>query len=140
MITVEHPRYGRVEVKPLPVLWGLIKALSPGSTHGAHNTIMFDDLRRNFLMNPSCGLRIEACRNMPLIRSTDRELLHLTRYLTSILALPSFHGLDHREWRRYLADAVGYRGALEDHRARRKAEEDAAGGAGGAGASSSTGS
>lgn len=120
MITVEHPTRGRVEVKPLPVLWGMY----PAAGHGPHSTIMFDDLRRNFLMNPSCGLRIEACRNMPAIRGSDRELLHLSKYLLALAALPSFEGVDHREWRHYLADKCGYRAALEDDRARRKAEKE----------------
>jgi ubiquitin-like domain-containing CTD phosphatase 1 len=59
MITVDHPAYGRVDVKPLPVLWGLMRAAG-GPAHGPHNTIMFDDLRRNFLANPTSGLRITA--------------------------------------------------------------------------------
>ena len=70
MISVVHASYGAgpVDIKPLPVLWGQ----HPEHAH-AGNTIMFDDLRRNFLANPANGLRIEACRDMPAIRHTDRE-------------------------------------------------------------------
>ena len=34
------------------------------------NTIMFDDIRRNFVMNPQNGLKIKAFRQAPLNRMT----------------------------------------------------------------------
>lgn len=49
MITVHCPKRGVVEVKPLLVVWGKYKQYS------SKNTIMFDDIRRNFLMNPKSG-------------------------------------------------------------------------------------
>ncbi|CAG2173440.1 unnamed protein product, partial [Oppiella nova] len=52
MISVHTQRYGLVDVKPLGVIWGKFKEYS------AKNTIMFDDIRKNFLMNPQNGLRI----------------------------------------------------------------------------------
>ena len=50
MITVHSEKYGLVQVKPLPVIWGseIFK-----NTYHAKNTIMIDDIRRNFLMNPA---------------------------------------------------------------------------------------
>jgi len=140
MITVDAPHYGRVKIKPLGVLWGLARALGVDS-FGSHNTIMLDDLRRNFLLNPANGLRIEACRNMPAIRHTDRELLHLSKYLEVIVGLPTFGGLEHRNWRRHLADLYGYRDALLDHREARRQADAAKGGDGsGGGAAGSSGS
>ena len=41
-----------LQVKPLGVIWGKYPQW------GKHNTIMFDDLRRNFLMNPKNGLKV----------------------------------------------------------------------------------
>jgi uncharacterized membrane protein YgcG len=81
-------------------------------------------------------LLLYRSRNMPAIRATDRELLHLSRYLLALAALPSFAGVDHRDWRRYLADAHGYREALEDYRRRHGAD----GGGGGSGSGSGGGS
>jgi ubiquitin-like domain-containing CTD phosphatase 1 len=124
MVPVDHPRYGRVNVKPLPVLWRLWEGeCSPSST------IMLDDLRRNFLLNPRHGLRIKACRDLRNTRASDRELLHLSEYLEAIARLPvaEWPGLEHSEWRRFLADR-GYRAALEDDRAQRRAEEGGGGG------------
>lgn len=80
---------------------------SPSQFYRPGNTIMFDDLRRNFLMNPDNGLRIRACRELPLNRHADDELLHLTKYLEHIAELDDeeFAKLDHREWRR----AIGHK-------------------------------
>lgn len=51
MITVDAPKYGVIGTKPLGVIW----AAYPEHYTPA-NTIMFDDLRRNFLMNPQNGV------------------------------------------------------------------------------------
>ncbi len=48
----------RPQVKPLGVIWGKFPQYSQ------RNTIMFDDLRRNFLMNPQSGLRIRPFREV----------------------------------------------------------------------------
>jgi ubiquitin-like domain-containing CTD phosphatase 1 len=45
-------------VKPLGVIWGKFPQFSQ------RNTVMFDDLRRNFLMNPQSGLRIRPFREV----------------------------------------------------------------------------
>ena len=41
-----------LKVKPLGVIWGKYSNWSP------KNTIMFDDIRRNFIMNPQSGLKV----------------------------------------------------------------------------------
>lgn len=46
MISVYIPEKGVVDVKPLGVIWGKY------SDYSSKNTIMFDDIRCNFLMNP----------------------------------------------------------------------------------------
>ena len=68
MITVDTPDYGVIEVKPLGVIWGKFPHYTP------ENTIMFDDLRRNFLMNPQNGLKIRPFKKAHQNRDTDREL------------------------------------------------------------------
>ena len=96
MITVGPlPDYGVFDCKPLGYLWA--------QHDGWHerNTIMFDDLRRNFVMNPQQGLRIRPFRNAHSARATDDELLRLSVYLLAIAALEDFSGLDHRRWESY---------------------------------------
>lgn len=63
---------------------------------------MFDDIRRNFLMNPKSGLRIRPFRQAHLNRSTDKELLKLTKYLKDIAEnCDDFNKLNHRRWESY---------------------------------------
>jgi len=47
---------GVFDCKPLPVLWARFPDYTPD------NTIMFDDLRRNFAFNPQQGLVIRPYR------------------------------------------------------------------------------
>nr|CAG4652021.1 EOG090X0A5K [Triops cancriformis] len=97
MVSVHCPKYGLLDVKPLAVIWGKFpEAYSP------NNTIMFDDIRRNFALNPQNGLRIRAFREAHLNRHQDRELLHLSQYLSCIATLEDFSQLNHRHWERYL--------------------------------------
>ncbi|XP_062572249.1 ubiquitin-like domain-containing CTD phosphatase 1 [Saccostrea cucullata] len=95
MISVHTPKYGVIEVKALGVIWGKYEQWS------AKNTIMFDDIRRNFIMNPQTGLRIRAFREAHFNRDKDRELLKLSKYLKDISALDDFTVLNHRHWERY---------------------------------------
>lgn len=95
MISVWSHKYGNLNVKPLAVIWGKF----PGQ-YTSKNTIMFDDTRRNFLMNPQNGLKIKAYREAFKNRDTDQELLHLSRYLTKIAEMDDFSRLDHRHWQR----------------------------------------
>jgi len=106
MIPVRTPKYGQVEVKPLGVLWGCFPCRRP------QTTIMIDDRRQNFLMNPRHGLRIRACRNLPACRATERELLHLAAYLLFIAKEASFDRLHHRRWRvRLVTSGYDFEGA-----------------------------
>lgn len=98
MIQVEAPKYGRFVTKPLGVLWGQQPEFA-----SPVNTIMFDDLSRNFIMNPECGLKIRPCRDLPMSDYSDPELLNLTQYLIAIKDLDTFVGLEHGRWERYLA-------------------------------------
>lgn len=95
MISVHSQKYGLLNVKPLAVIWGKF----PGQ-YTPENTIMFDDTRRNFLMNPQNGLKIKAFREAYKNRETDQELLHLSKYLNKIADMDDFSSLDHRYWQR----------------------------------------
>lgn len=96
MISIYHKDLGVVDVKPLNVIWGKYKQYSP------KNTIMFDDIRRNFLMNPQSGLRIRAFRQAHLNRDKDTELLKLKKYLKDIATVcDDFTKLNHRKWEKF---------------------------------------
>ena len=95
MISVYNNR-GVIDVKPLGVIWGLYPQYS------SKNTIMFDDIRRNFLMNPKSGLKIRPFRQAHLNRQSDKELLKLSRYLRDIAEnCVDFDKLNHRKWEQY---------------------------------------
>lgn len=95
MISVNSQKYGLLNVKPLAVIWGKFP-----NQYTPKNTIMFDDTRRNFLMNPQNGLKIKAFREAFKNRETDQELLHLSKYLKKISEMDDFSSLDHRYWQR----------------------------------------
>ncbi|KAL9892929.1 ubiquitin-like domain-containing CTD phosphatase 1 [Glossina fuscipes] len=96
MISVHTLDYGVIDVKPLAVIWGLYPQYT------ASNTIMFDDIRRNFLMNPRSGLRIRPFRQAHLNRDKDTELLKLSKYLNDIaIHCKDFTKLNHRKWEHY---------------------------------------
>ena len=67
MITCEARGYGVLDVKPLGVVWGLYPQFS------AANTLMLDDLSRNFLMNPQSGLKIRPCALLALPPSNHSD-------------------------------------------------------------------
>ena len=95
MIPVTTEKYGTIDCKPLGVLWQ-----HPGfkGNYGKENTIMFDDLRRNFVMNPRNGLKIRPFKQAHLRASTDRELIKLTNYLRVIRKVKDISKLDHKKW------------------------------------------
>ncbi|XP_015759471.1 PREDICTED: ubiquitin-like domain-containing CTD phosphatase 1 [Acropora digitifera] len=97
MITVLSPKYGLIETKPLGVIWGKFEE------YNSKNTIMFDDLRRNFLMNPQNGLKIRPFREAHKNRQKDTELLKLAKYLKRIARLDDLSGLNHKYWERFVA-------------------------------------
>ncbi|XP_037949082.1 ubiquitin-like domain-containing CTD phosphatase 1 [Teleopsis dalmanni] len=93
MISVHTSDRGVIDVKPLGVIWGIYPQYS------AKNTIMFDDIRRNFIMNPKSGLKIKPFRQAHLNRDKDDELLKLSKYLRDIaLNCEDFNKLNHRKW------------------------------------------
>lgn len=115
-----------VQVKPLGVIWGKY-----GEFYNRKNTIMFDDIGRNFLMNPQNGLKVDGQHPLssPLFlsnavsmwgptncicvhqirpfmkahlnREKDRELYKLSQYLKEIAKLDDFSGLNHKHWERW---------------------------------------
>lgn len=94
MITVHTAKYGVVEVKPLGVIWGKFEQ------YDHTNTIMFDDMRRNFLLNPKNGLKIKPFRQAHLNRNTDKELLYLSQYLKDLAKFcKDFSKINHRNWK-----------------------------------------
>ncbi|XP_040295771.1 ubiquitin-like domain-containing CTD phosphatase 1 [Bufo bufo] len=102
MITVHTPRRGLIDVKPLGVIWGKY-----GEFYSKKNTIMFDDIGRNFLMNPQNGLKIRPFMKAHLNRDKDKELLKLSQYLKEIAKLDDLSELNHKHWERYLSKKQG---------------------------------
>ncbi|XP_072001582.1 ubiquitin-like domain-containing CTD phosphatase 1 isoform X2 [Engystomops pustulosus] len=102
MITVHTPRRGLIDVKPLGVIWGKY-----GEFYTKKNTIMFDDIGRNFLMNPQNGLKIRPFMKAHLNRDKDKELLKLSEYLKEIAKLEDLSELNHKHWERYLSKKQG---------------------------------
>ena len=97
MISVYTAEHGLQDVKPLPVIWQKYPSL-----YSEKNTIMFDDVSRNFLLNPFNGLKIRPFKRAHLTRTTDQELVYLRQYLMMIASYPDFSELDHRYWERML--------------------------------------
>ncbi|XP_072966111.1 ubiquitin-like domain-containing CTD phosphatase [Typha angustifolia] len=93
MITVQSNKHGTFDCKPLGLIWAQFPEY-----YTSRNTVMFDDLRRNFAMNPQNGLTIRPFRKAHLNRSTDQELVKLTQYLLAIADLPDLSQLDHWNW------------------------------------------
>ena len=42
-------------VKPLQIIWRKFAGV-----YGPHNTVHIDDLKRNFMLNPECGVEVEG--------------------------------------------------------------------------------
>lgn len=96
MISVHTPKYGVIDVKPLGVIWGKF------SQYSSKNTIMFDDIRRNFIMNPKNGLKIRPFRQAHLNRTTDKELLYLSKYLKDLaIYCDDFTNVNHKHWEKF---------------------------------------
>lgn len=97
MITVQTEKYGIFDCKPLGFIWAKFPEY-----YNEANTIMFDDLRRNYVMNKQNGLVIAPYKRAHTNRDTDKELLHLTQYLLCIAPLETLSDLNHRKWRQYI--------------------------------------
>ncbi|CAL0325051.1 unnamed protein product [Lupinus luteus] len=93
MITVQSSSRGVFDCKPLGLIWAQFPEF-----YSASNTIMFDDLRRNFVMNPQNGLIIKPFRKAHANRDSDQELVKLTQYLLAIAELDDLRNLDHNNW------------------------------------------
>ena len=52
--------------------------------------------------------QIKAFRDSRVNRFTDTELVKLTDYLNAISDLDDFTVLDHRNWRKYVFETLGY--------------------------------
>lgn len=95
LISVETPERGLVDTKPLGVIWGKF----PG-VYTASNTIIVDDCRHNFLMNPRNGVRVRCFRDAHTNQATDRELVELCAYLMGLVGVASLEEVEHSGWRR----------------------------------------
>ncbi|KAL8545275.1 hypothetical protein ACS0TY_005455 [Phlomoides rotata] len=93
MITIQSDTRGVFDCKPLGLIWAHFPEY-----YNPKNTIMFDDLRRNFVMNPQNGLTIKPFKKCHANRDSDQELVKLTHYLLAIAALNDISILDHRNW------------------------------------------
>lgn len=94
-ISVEIPSRGLVETKPLGLIWERFP-----EHYTPTNTIIVDDCRHNFLMNPRNGLRVKCFRNAHTNQATDRELVELCDYLVGVADEESLEALDHSRWRK----------------------------------------
>jgi ubiquitin-like domain-containing CTD phosphatase 1 len=97
MVTVHTQQHGVYECKPLQVLWSRFP-----DTYTPANTIMFDDLLRNYVCNPQNGLVIRPFRKAATRGKGDRELEGLEEYLCAIAGMDSLEGLNHDRWERFL--------------------------------------
>ncbi|KAG5248474.1 ubiquitin domain-containing CTD phosphatase [Salix suchowensis] len=93
MITFQSDSCGIFECKPLGLIWAKFPEF-----YSSKNTIMFDDLRRNFMMNLQNGLVIKPFCKAHANRDNDLELVKLTRYLLAIADLDDLSVLDHKIW------------------------------------------
>lgn len=101
-ITPRPPRCAGVfNCKPLGFIWEKLSA-----NYSPSNTIMMDDLRRNYVLNPQNGLVIRPFRKAHRTRDKDRELLYLKEYLLKIAPLESLDGLDHDDWETFAAPEI----------------------------------
>lgn len=86
------------DCKPLHVLWERYKEFYSPAT-----TIMLDDLRRNFILNPQHGLVIKPFRKSTTSGTKDSEFFKLRQYFDILAALQSFESLDHNGWKEYIS-------------------------------------
>ncbi|WOG95525.1 hypothetical protein DCAR_0414848 [Daucus carota subsp. sativus] len=99
---LENPDYkiimilNRYAMISISTLWLQAPWINMESFYKHSNTIVIDDLRRNFVMNPQNGLMIRRFR-----KAVDQELSELTAYLLAIAGLDDFSTLDHKKWKTY---------------------------------------
>ncbi|KAF2883174.1 hypothetical protein ILUMI_22991 [Ignelater luminosus] len=91
MITI--PMEGQmVRVKPLDSVWAKYRQFDK------MNTIMCDDLKRNFYLNPRNGIVVSPYSYKA--HHKDDELLDLLSYLKTIANCDNFAALDHSSWKK----------------------------------------
>ncbi|KAJ7002640.1 hypothetical protein D5086_006004 [Populus alba] len=93
MITVQSDSCGIFECKPLGSIWAKFPEF-----YSSKNTIMFGDLRRNFMMNQQNGLVSKPFRKAHANRDNDQEPVKLTHYLLAIADLDYLCVLDYKMW------------------------------------------
>ncbi|XP_043462072.1 ubiquitin-like domain-containing CTD phosphatase 1 [Leptopilina heterotoma] len=82
-------------VKPLSLIWNKYKQYS------SMNTIIVDDLSKNFILNRQSGLWIKPFKKSHVNIHRDRELLKISDYLEFIAQVNNFQTLNHNEWEKY---------------------------------------
>ncbi|GAA5857203.1 hypothetical protein JCM8547_009368 [Rhodosporidiobolus lusitaniae] len=100
MFSVYSERNGKPwkhEVKALGIIWAKFPDF-----YSSANTVHIDDLARNFAMNVSNGIKVHAYKDALTTGAidTDRELLHVAKYLLQILPVADFTTLDHSRFRK----------------------------------------
>jgi len=115
MINAHSQKYGVYGIKPLAVVW---ERLSEHYTK--ERTIMFDDLSRNFTMNPENGLKIRPFKHAHVNRQTDTELQKLLKYLDLIKDVADFTTLNHDRWERTLEKGLPSQATSGEKRKREK--------------------
>lgn len=63
------------------------------------NTLICDDQRINFVLNPRNGIQVVPYRYQNY--ATDKELLHLLHYLKQIAQYDDLTTINHRFWKKY---------------------------------------
>ncbi|XP_051159545.1 ubiquitin-like domain-containing CTD phosphatase 1 [Leptopilina boulardi] len=89
MVPIRLKKFKFINVKPLALIWGKYKQFSP------KNTIMIDDLKTNFILNPQSGLFIKPFYKKTNVNTTDYELLKMSKYLEIIANFNDFQKLNH---------------------------------------------
>lgn len=115
--TVDRPVY---DCKPLEVIWRRFP-----DHYGPHNTLMIDDLRRNFVLNPQNGLTIRPYTHAHRNRDSDKQLLYLKHYLESIQDLDDLSQLNHDLWKTRIKAHI--KSIKREERRREKADAGAEG-------------
>ncbi|CAG9460943.1 unnamed protein product [Pedinophyceae sp. YPF-701] len=98
MISVSIGGEPSFSCKPLQYIWKKFDG-----TYTPDNTLIVDDLSRNFVMNPQQGLKCVPFRHCHTTGKNDTELRGLADYLDLIAPLRSLAALRHSRWQRYVA-------------------------------------
>jgi ubiquitin-like domain-containing CTD phosphatase 1 len=85
------------DCKPLAVLFHRYSEY-----YSPDQTVMLDDLRRNFILNPKQGLTVRPFRKATTQGKQDTEFESLMAYFRILGGMESFDALDHNVWKRYL--------------------------------------